>query len=180
MAALGHIAERCGRWDWCRITRRSGAVFPAVLELPAGVEPATFRLQDGRSTICATEACLPLWAEYLKGSKMATRQTPAATSERVRRKKKGLSCILLGRLFPCRPIYKEVPLGGTVHRLPLRDDATLPRSFGSWSPSFLSIPNSLPPRIQIAGANLLHVDSYTPPASQHPPRCASLANRPGR
>ena len=77
-------------------------------------------------------------------------------------------------------IPQEVPLGGTVHRLPLWDDATLPRSFGSWSPSFLSIPNSLPLRIQIAGANLLHVDSYTPPATQLPPRCAFPANRPGQ
>ena len=33
-------------------------------------------------------------------------------------------------------IPQEVPLGGTVHRLPLRDDTTLSRSFGSGRPSF--------------------------------------------
>lgn len=128
MAALGHIAKRCGRCNWCRITRRSGAVFPAV-------NGEGFKMGS--------------WAREADN-----RQPPR--------------------------IPQEVPLGGTVHRLPLRDDATLPRSFGSWSPSFLSIPNSLPLRIQIAGANLLHVGSYTPPATQLPPRCAFPANRPGQ
>lgn len=74
----------------------------AVSSAPGGI--CTHDLAIWPHTLAAElQECVspPKWRQNIRS---------AATSERVRRKKKGLSCILLGRLSPCRPIYQEVPL----------------------------------------------------------------------
>lgn len=95
----------------------------AVSSAPGGI--CTHDLAIWPHTLAAElQECVspPKWRQNIRS---------AATSERVRRKKKGLSCILLGRMSPCRPIYQEVSLGGTVHRLPLWDDTIFAQVLGS-------------------------------------------------
>lgn len=148
MAALGHIVERCGRWDWCRMTRRSGAVFPTVKKSAIGGLISVVRKHTPQlpGTPGGTRTHdLTIWPHTLllsyrsvSPAKMATRQTPAAISERVRRKKKrGYPASCWGGCLRTAPYTRRCPLVATDYRLPLRDDATLPRSFGSWTPSFL-------------------------------------------
>lgn len=127
--------------DWCRITRRSGAVFPAVKksaigELISVVRKHTPQLPGTPGGTCTHD--LAIWPHTLllsyrsvSPTKMAARQMPAAISERVRRKKKGVILHPVGAAVSGPPrIPGGVPTADLRIPYPLWDDTIFSHFFG--------------------------------------------------